>query len=154
MSLESRAMGNAIRAAGGRSAQKGEEASADLAILALTELIQSEHARAMMEEPRLAEQANPGRVWLLWFAIGATDAVCRFVEREQESERNDVFRQVVNAIFGEARMRSSVGPIQADRRLIELFESAGAEAVEACMRGDQRLGYYVEALRVGSRLGT
>jgi hypothetical protein len=147
-------MTDVTRAAGGRRAQKGEGASADPAILALTELIQSEHARAMLEEPGLAEQADPGRVWLLWFAIGATDAVCRLVEREQESERNDVFRQVVNAIFGGDRVRSSVDPVQEDRRLIDLFESAGAEAVEACMRGDQRLGYYVEALRVGSRLGT
>lgn len=127
------------------------DGSGDPAVTALTELIQSERARATLEEPELAEQADPGRVWLLWFAIGATEAVCQLVERETESERNDVFRQVVGAIFREDRVQSSVDPVQADRRLIGLFESAGAEAVQACMRGDQRLGYYLEALRVGSR---
>ena len=122
----------------------------DPAVDALLELIQSERARATVEEPQLVERVDSGRVWLLWFAIGATDAVCSLVKREADGERDSVFRQVVSVIFGGERVRSSVDPLQADRRLIELFESAGAEAVQACMRGEKRLGYYLEALRVGS----
>ena len=122
----------------------------DPAVDALLELIQSERARATVEEPQLVERVDSGRVWLLWFAIGATDAVCSLVKREADGERDKVFRQVVSVIFGGERVRSSVDPLQADRRLIELFESAGAEAVQACMRGEKRLGYYLEALRVGS----
>ena len=122
----------------------------DPAVDALLELIQSERARATVEEPQLVERVDSGRVWLLWFAIGATDAVCSLVKREADGERDTVFRQVVSVIFGGGRVRSSVDPLQADRRLIELFESAGAEAVQACIRGEKRLGYYLEALRVGS----
>jgi hypothetical protein len=40
------------------------------------------------------------------------------------------------------------------RRLIDLFESAGAAAVQACIRGDQRLGYYLAGLRVSADRGT
>jgi hypothetical protein len=134
-----------------RRAPMRQEGLDDPAVVALTELIQSERARAALEEPELVEQADPGRVWLLWFAIGATDAVCNLVQREADGDRDRVFRQAVSVIFAGERVRSSVDPVQADRRLIELFESAGAEAVQACMRGDKRLGYYLEALRVGSR---
>ena len=123
---------------------------ADPAVLAITELIQSESARADLEEPELVSSIDPGRVWLLWFAIGATEAVCRIVEREADAERNRVFRHVVDAVFGGGRVRSAVDPVNADRSLIEIFESAGAEAVQACMRGDKRLGYYIGALRVAS----
>ena len=123
---------------------------ADPAVLAITELIQSESARADLEEPELVSIIDPGRVWLLWFAIGATEAVCRIVEREADAERNRVFRHVVDAVFGGGRVRSAVDPVNADRSLIEIFESAGAEAVQACMRGDKRLGYYIGALRVAS----
>jgi hypothetical protein len=123
----------------------------DPAVAALTELIRSERDRATLEEPELVEQCDPGRVWLLWFAIGATDAVCSLLKREADVDRDRVFRQAVGVIFAGERVRSNVDPVQADRRLIELFESAGAEAVQACMRGDKRLGYYLGALRVGSR---
>lgn len=122
----------------------------DPAVQALTELIQSERSRALLEEPELAGQVDPGQVWLLWFAIGATQEVCRLVERHTDAERNLVFRHVVDAVFGDERVRSPVDPVQADRMLIEVFESAGAEAVQACMRGDKRLGYYLGALRVAS----
>ena len=121
------------------------------AVAALTELIQSEVALTLREEPDLAALADPGRLWLLWFAIGATDAACQLVERDADAERNAVFRQVVSIIFGDERVRSSVDPVTADKRLIELFESAGAEAVMACVRGERRLGYYLEALRVSGR---
>jgi hypothetical protein len=122
----------------------------DPAVLAITELIQAESARADLEEPELVTSIDPGRVWLLWFAIGATEAVCRIVEREADAERNRVFRHVVDAVFGSGRVRSTVDPVHADRSLIEIFESAGSEAVQACMRGDKRLGYYIGALRVAS----
>ena len=61
-----------------------------------------------------------------------------------------MFRHVVNAVFGTASVRSTVDPACADRSVIEIFESAGAEAVQACMRGDKRLGYYIGALRVAA----
>ena len=122
----------------------------DPAVRALVELIQSESARALLEEPELTGRVDPGHVWLLWFAIGATQSVCELVERETDAERNAVFRHVVNAVFGTERVRSAVDPVCADRSLIEIFESAGAEAVQACMRGDKRLGYYLGALRVAA----
>ncbi|NJD32467.1 MAG: hypothetical protein FIB04_11340 [Gammaproteobacteria bacterium] len=134
-----------------RPATRRNERLDDPAGAALTELIDSERARVTLEEPGLAEQADPGRVWLLWFAIGATEAVCRMVERETDAERNSVFRQVVSVIFGGDGVRSAVDPVHANKTLIELFESAGAGAVEACMRGEKRLGYYLEALRVSLR---
>ena len=62
---------------------------------------------------------------LLWFAIGT--------------------------LFDGEGVYSSVDPARADHRLIELFESAGAEAVAACVRDDSRLGYCLEALRVSRR---
>jgi hypothetical protein len=123
----------------------------DPAVIALLQLIQSERSRATLEEPELVEQVDSGRVWLLWFAIGATDAVCSLVQRDADGERDEVFRRVVSVIFSGDRVRSCVDPLQADRRLIELFESAGSEAVQACMQGEKRLGYYLEALRVGAR---
>jgi hypothetical protein len=134
-----------------RRAPPRQDEADDPAVVALTELIQSECARVAIEEPGLIDEADPGRVWLLWFAIGATDAVCSLLQRDADGERDLVFRRVVALIFKGERVRSSDDPLQADRRLIELFESAGAEAVEACMRGNKRLGYYLEALRVGSR---
>jgi hypothetical protein len=125
--------------------------SADPALAALKELIDSERERVMLEEPGLVEQTDPGRTWLLWFAIGATGAVCRLVGRDASTERDRLFREVVAVIFAGEAVRSPVDHVRADKRLIELFESAGAEAVEACMRGEKRLGYYLEALRVSGR---
>jgi hypothetical protein len=121
----------------------------DPAVHAVTELLHSELALAIVEEPALVDSLDSGRVWLLWFAIGATQEVCDLVQRETDRERNLVFRQVVGAIFTDG-VRSGMDPVHADRRLIEIFESAGAEAVRACVRGDRRLGYYLEALKVGS----
>jgi hypothetical protein len=121
------------------------------AVTALTELIQAECERVSVEEPQLAEQADPGRVWLLWFAIGATDAACDLIGCRLNDQRDDVFRQVVSVIFNGHGVRSGANPVESDRRLIGLFESAGSEAVAACMRGDRKLGYYLEALRVSAR---
>lgn len=135
----------------GRLASGRHDGAQDPAVDGLTELIGSELQRAQTSEPELLEQADPGRVWLLWFAIGATDAVCELTDRKADIQRNDVFRQVVAVIFDGKGVRAAGDSPDSDRRLIELFESAGAEAVEACMRGDARLGYYVEALRVSRR---
>jgi hypothetical protein len=120
-------------------------------VTALTELIQAECERVAVEEPGLAERADPGRVWLLWFAIGATDAACDLLGCRLNDQRDEVFRQVVSVIFSGQGVRSSSNRVDSDKRLIGLFESAGAEAVAACMRGDRKLGYYLEALRVGVR---
>ncbi len=117
----------------------------------MTELIQAECERVAVEEPGLAERADPGRVWLLWFAIGATDAACDLLGCRLNDQRDEVFRQVVSVIFSGQGIRSSSNRVDSDKRLIGLFESAGAEAVAACMRGDRKLGYYLEALRVGVR---
>ncbi len=126
----------------------GHDDSPQPAVTALGELIESERELAEREEPGLAGQADPGRVWLLWFAIGATEAVCDLVGFHADPQRNHVFRQVVSLIFDDHGIRSAVHPVEHDKRLIELFESAGAEAVAACMRGDRKLGYFLEALRV------
>jgi len=98
----------------------------------------------------LVTRCDPGQVWLLWFAIGATDEICRLVHRRAEFERNQVFRHVVGMIFGTG-VQAAASPVLAAQDLIELFESAGTEAVRACMRGDRKLGYYLEALKVSSR---
>ena len=121
------------------------------AVAAVTELINAECDRVNLEEPELTTQADPGRVWLLWFAIGATDAACELVGCRLDAHRNEVFRKVVSVIFNGHAVRSGAGPVESDKRRIGLFESAGAEAVAACMRGDRKLGYYLEALRVSSR---
>jgi hypothetical protein len=118
----------------------------DPALLALAELLDAERTLATIEQPALVERADAGRMWLLWFAIGATDEVCQLTGRRAERERNLVFRSVVALIFSDG-VRSDVNPVLADRRLIELFETAGARAVRACLSGETRLGYYLAALR-------
>lgn len=121
----------------------------DPTIAALTQLLESERDLALADEPALVERVDPGRVWLLWFAIGATDEICKLVQRDVNGEGNEIFRQVVSLVFG-GGARSAGNPGVADKRLIDLFESSGVEAVRACMRGDSWLGYYLDALRAGS----
>jgi hypothetical protein len=134
-----------------RSASTNPHGNGDPAVEALAQLIESERSLATTEDAALMAKGDPGRVWLLWFAIGATDEICRFVYRRGEFERNQAFRHVVGLIFG-AGGPVEANPVEASQKMVELFESAGAEAVRACMRGDRKLGYYLEALRVGSRL--
>jgi hypothetical protein len=121
------------------------------AVLALVQLLASEREEAQIAEPALVERVDSSRLWLLWFAIGATVEVCKLVRREYDEERNEIFRHVIRAIFdgGGGRITAPrvVAAEAADRSLIDRFESAGAEAVRSCMRGETRLGYYVEALR-------
>ena len=126
-----------------------ENLADDPALLALAELLDAERTLATMEQPVLVDRADAGRMWLLWFAIGATDEVCRLTERHTEQERNQVFRRVVALIFSDG-VRSDINPVLADRRLIELFETAGARAVRACLSGETRLGHYLEALRAAA----
>lgn len=133
-----------------RPSSVGRDGDADPAIEALTQLLESERSLANAEEPALVKRCDGGQVWLLWFAIGATDEICTLAHRRAEFERNQVFRQVVGLIFG-AGVQAEASPVHAAQDLIELFESAGAEAVRACMRGDRKLGYYLEALKVSSR---
>jgi hypothetical protein len=134
-----------------RGPRPEQDGYGDPAIEALTQLIESERTLARTEEPELLQAADPGQVWLLWFAIGATDEICHFAQRRAEIERNQVFRQVVGIIFG-GGTHTAASPVGASQQLIDLFESAGAEAVRACMRGDRKLGYYLEALKVSGRL--
>ncbi len=121
----------------------------DPAMLALAELLDAERTLATTEQPLLVERTDAGRMWLLWFAIGATDEVCQLTGRLTERERNQVFRRVVTLIFSDG-VRSDVNPILAERQLIELFETAGARAVRACLSGETRLGYYLDALRTAA----
>ena len=96
---------------------------------------------------------GPRAGWSTLASIGATEAVCDLVGFQADLQRNHVFRQVVSVIFDDRMVRSAVNPVEHDRRPIELFESAGAEAVAACMRGDRKLGYFLEALRVSGLRG-
>jgi hypothetical protein len=125
------------------------ESTPDPAVAALVELLESERDLALAEQRELVERFDPGQVWLLWFAIGATDQICRLIERDPQDEGTRIFRRVVAEVFGR-RVRSETNPVLADRRLIELFENAGAEAVRDCMQGESRLGHYVDALRAGA----
>lgn len=127
--------------------QSRGEATTDPALEALVELLSSELDRALDERPQMVSQTDPGRLWLLWFAIGATLEMCTLLGRETDVERNALFRGVADSVFREG-VRSDSDPIAADRRLIDLFESAGAAAVQACLRGDRRPGYYLAGLRV------
>jgi hypothetical protein len=115
-------------------------------------LLGSELEQALTAEPGLVEEADPGRVLLLWYTVGATAAVCQMTGRTDDAESDAVFRTVVARIFDGCGTRAGLDSARADLGLIELFESAGAEAVAACMRGDTRLGYYLEALRVSRKL--
>jgi hypothetical protein len=129
-----------------------DDATTDPAIEALVGLLKAELDRALDERPSLVSQADPGRVWLLWFAIGATLETCSLLGRESDVERNAMFRSVVDAVFREG-VWSDSDPICADRRLVDLFESAGAAAVQARLRGDGRPGYYLAGLRVSADQG-
>lgn len=123
------------------------EPTTDPALEALVELLNSELNQALDARPRLVSQADPGRVWLLWFAIGATVEMCWRLGRETDAERNALFRNVADSVFRDG-VQSGSDPIAADRRLIDLFESAGAAAVQARLQGDGRPGYYLAGLRV------
>jgi len=125
----------------------------DPATEALIELLESERREALDQRPDLVSKVDPGRLWLLWFAVGATLEVCTLLGRESDGEGSQLFRHVADRIFKEG-IQSTCDPIKADSRLIDLFESAGAAAVAACMRGDERLGYYLAGLRVSSERGT
>lgn len=127
--------------------QSGDEAPTDPALEAVVDLLASERDWAVEEHPDLVTKADPGRLWLLWFAIGANFELCSLLGRDTDAERNVLFRRVADQIF-QAGVRSACDPIAADRRLIDLFESAGAAAVRASLRGDGRPGYYLAALRV------
>lgn len=129
-----------------------DPATNDPALEALIALLNSEVNQALEERPALVSQADPGRLWLLWFAIGATLETCSLLGRDTDAELNAMFRGVADAVF-HAGVRSDRDPICADRRLINLFESAGAAAVQACQRGDSRLGYYLAGLRVSADRG-
>jgi len=138
---------------GAPSATLHENRCPDPALEALIELLESERSQAFGDRPDLVSKVDPVQLWLLWFAIGATREVCVVLGREADGARNELFRQVADRIFP-AGVRSACDPILADRRLIELFESAGAAAVQACIRGDERLGYYLAGLRVSADCGT
>lgn len=135
------------------SAAIHESCGPDPALEALIQLLESERNQALCDRPDLVAKVDSGQVWLLWFAIGATLEVCLVLGREADRERNDLFRHIAHRIFP-AGVRSACDPIRADRRLIDLFESAGAAAVQACIRGDERLGYYLAGLRVSADRGT
>lgn len=124
-----------------------DDATTDPALEALVELLGSGLSRALDERPNLVSQADPGRLWLLWFSIGATLELCAPLGRDTDVERNALFLAVAGSVSGEG-VRSDDHPVAADRRLIDLFESAGAAAVQACLRGDSRPGYHLAGLRV------
>jgi len=138
---------------GAPSATIHEHCGPDPALEALIQLLESERNRAVRDRPDLISKTDEGQLWLLWFAIGATLEVCLVLGREADGARSELFRHVADRIFP-AGVRSACDPNLADRRLIDLFESAGAAAVQACIRGDQRLGYYLAGLRVSADRGT
>lgn len=138
---------------GAPSATPDENCDPDPALEAVIQLLESERDRAVRDRPELVSRTDPSQLWLLWFAIGATLEVCLLLGREVDAARNALFRQVADRIFP-VGVRSAVDPILADRRLIDLFESAGAAAVQACVRGDEKLGYYLAGLRVSADRGT
>ena len=131
----------------------GHDLPPDPAVEALTQLIASEHDLALLQEPALLARSDPGRLRLLWLAIGATFEVCDLLGRNSKNDRDALFLHVADLFF-RGGVHSDVDPIKAEPCLVELFESAGAAAVRACMRGDRRLGHYVAGLRVSDDCGT
>jgi len=130
-----------------------ENCGPDPAFEALIQLIESEWKRAIGDRPELVSKADPGQLWLLWFAIGATLEVCQLLGRAADGARNELFQRVADRIFPSG-IHSACDPNEADPQLVDLFESAGAAAVQACIRGDERLGYYLAGLRVSADRGT
>jgi hypothetical protein len=138
---------------GAPSATLQDNCGPDPALEALVQLLESERNQAVRDRPDLVSKGDPGQLWLLWFAIGATLEVCLLLGREADGARNELFQQVADRIFP-VGIRSDCNPTLVDPRLIDLFESAGAAAVQACIRGDERLGYYLAGLRVSADRGT
>jgi hypothetical protein len=130
-----------------------ENCDPDPAFEALIQLIEAERNRASGDRPDLVCKNDPGQLWLLWFAIGATLEVCQLLGRAADGARNELFKRVADRIFPSG-IRAAGDPNLADPRLVDLFESAGAAAVQACVRGDERLGYYLAGLRVSADRGT
>lgn len=124
-----------------------DEPEPEPVLATLVDLLHSERNRALEERADLVSKSDPGRLWLLWFAIGATLEICSLLGRDADAERNALFRRLADLVFHQG-VQSECDPILADPRLIDLFESAGAAAVRACMRGEACLGYYLAALRV------
>lgn len=131
----------------------GHDRSADPAVEALTQLIESERDRALQEEPELVTAQDPGQLWLRWFAMGATLEVCALLERHADEYRDQVLRQVGALVFGDG-IPPDVDPDRAEAHLRDLFESAGANAVRACMQGDGGMSHYLAGLRVSAARAT
>ena len=77
----------------------GHDLPPDPAVEALTQLIASEYDLALLQEPALLARSDPGRLWLLWFAIGATFEVCDLLGRDSKNERDALFLHVADLFF-------------------------------------------------------
>ena len=129
-----------------------ESCGPDPALEALIQLLESERNQASATDRISLQRSIPARSGCCGLR-SARRSRSAWYWAEADRERNDLFRHIAHRIFP-AGVRSACDPIRADRRLIDLFESAGAAAVQACIRGDERLGYYLAGLRVSADRGT
>jgi hypothetical protein len=116
---------------------------------ALVTLLEAERSTARNRMPQLVADFDPDQVLLLWFAIGATNAICAVVDRPTDSGRDEILQHAIGVIFKISDMTSEAmagGPWSHRSSALELFEDAGRRAVHACLTGDAGLSYYLDAL--------
>ena len=112
-------------------------------------LLDAERSTAQIERPGLIFDFDPDQVLLLWFAIGASNAMCRVVDRPSDSSDEEILEHALATVFEPAGFQRESGLSRCTGHgpsAYELFEQAGREAVRACLVGDARLSYYLDAL--------
>jgi hypothetical protein len=123
--------------------------SIDPSAEALVTLLDAERSTARNRMPDLVSEFDPDEAFLLWFAIGATNAICSVVDRPTDTDQDRILRHAMGVIFEidsilPATPNMPLGPNSLGS--VELFEQAGREAVRACLTGDTNLSFYLEAL--------
>lgn len=112
-------------------------------------LLDAERSMARVERPRLVSECDPDQILLLWFAIGASNAMCRVVDRPSDSSHEEILDHALGTVFERTGFQPESGLGRCTGHgpgAYELFEQAGREAVRACLVGDARLSYYLDAL--------
>ena len=116
---------------------------------ALVMLLDAERGTAQVECPSLVSEFDPDQVLLLWFAVGASSAMSRVVDRPSDSSHEEILEHALGTVLeGSGCQTDSSLDRCTDRdcRVYELFENAGRQAVQACLVGEARLSYYLDAL--------
>lgn len=134
-----------------RPARAPVEAASSAAERLLGILLVNEKNDAWRQLPELVRRLDPDGAHLLWFAIGAIDGLCRHLDGDGRGLREELFSRAAQLIFagcgGEQGYRPGSGST-ADSKSIELFESIGRHAAQACLRRESSSFFYGSALTV------